>query len=90
MALGGRALQATCTCVSACLPPAASSLSPFDKHFLAATSMLGLCSVKATPLALGMLTARPAPSSSTGWTKGPVNVSPETGSSGRRTGSRYS
>lgn len=47
-------------CLSAPLPPCFIPLSIFDKHFLEAMSVPGLCSVKnlALALALALLTAK--------------------------------
>lgn len=46
-------------------------VSVFDKHFLEAKSVPGLCLVKDTSLALEMLTVKPASSNISRWAKGP-------------------
>lgn len=53
------------------LPPCFFPLSFFDKHFLAAKSVLGLCSVKDTPLALEMRPAKPTSTNILRWAEGP-------------------
>lgn len=51
--------------------PAPSRSPSFDKHFLAAKSVPGLCSVKDASLAPWMVTTAQASSNGPGQTKGP-------------------
>lgn len=53
--------------LSLCLFP----VSVFDKHFLEAKSIPGLCSAKDTSLALEMLTVKLASSNISRWAEGP-------------------